>query len=125
MGYTAARTASIKLYQGKWTDGTLADDPGRFKVDKTYDGQVGVTEDGGVFGLVWGFHMPHYRSGAQELSHMAYYLDEYFQPAKVIARMREDDEFGIFLFNAGGMGISALWAEVDDMERAFQELGLL
>lgn len=125
MSHKAARVTDIKLYEGKWTDGLKADDPDRYQVAKTYNGQVGVTKDGRIFGLVWGYHMPHYQPEVPELSHMCYRLDEYFQPAEVITRMREEGQLGIFPFNAGGMGMSALWAEADDMERAFQELGLL
>jgi hypothetical protein len=125
MGHAAVKLADIKLYEGKWTDGTKANDPERFEVSKTFNGRVGVTADEKIFGLVRGWHMPHYLPEVPELSHMSYRLDEYFRPAEVIARMREEGQLKIFLFNAGGMGMSALWAEVDDMERAFQELDLL
>jgi hypothetical protein len=126
--HVIGRTAPIRLYEGVWTDGTLASDPDRFKVAHTYDGRVGVTEDepgkDRIFGLIWGWSLS-YEVDPPELTHMSYYLDKYFQPAEIIARMREEGQMSIFLFNAGGMGMSALWAEVDDMERAFQELGLL
>lgn len=117
------RTAQIKLYQGKWTDGIETDDPGRFEIAKTFDGKVGVSTCGTIFGLVDGWSLPYDLPNAR-LTHMSYRLDKYFVPAEVIARLREP-AFGKFLFNAGGMGMSALWVEVDDLEDAFRELGLL
>jgi hypothetical protein len=123
--HVVGKTAPIRLYEGKWTDGTKADDPVRFEVAKIFNGQVGTTQDGKIFGLIHGYHWPNYRPEVPELTHMSYRLDEYFQPAEVIAKMREDGQLGVFLFNVGGMGVSALWAEADDMEQAFRELDLL
>jgi hypothetical protein len=124
MSYELGKSVPIKLYRGKCTYPAPEHREIRDEIDQMYDGRVGVSADGEVFGLVDGWSLPYELENAR-LTHMAYRLDKYFQPADVIARMREGEFTGRFLFNAGGMGMSALWAEVDDLERAFRELGLL
>ena len=125
MSYELGKSTPVKIYRGKWTDGTKADDPDQFVVDQTYDGRVGVSVDGKVFGLVDDWHLP-YNLASARLSHMSYYCDgDNFDAAESLAWMRSPGHRGIWLFNGGGMGMSALWATADDMERAFRELGLL
>lgn len=119
------RMASIRLYQGKWTNG-IDQDADPFVIDKIYEARVGVSRDGEIFGLVDDWHLSYdLPDDCIRISMMSYRLDEYFVPAEVIDRMRDDGANGRFLFNAGGMGVVALWAEADDMERAFRELDLL
>lgn len=119
------RMSPIRLYQGKWTNG-IDQDADLYVIDKIYEARVGVSRDGEIFGLVDDWHLPYdLPDDVIRLSMMSYRLDEFFVPADVIARLREPGIIGRFLFNAGGMGVAALWAEADDMERAFRDLGLL
>jgi len=78
---------------------------------KPYDGKVGVGQDGTIFGLVAEFY--------GELSYMSYRLDEYFVPSDVVATTRAKS--GLFYFDVG----NELTIDVDELERAFRELGLL
>lgn len=122
------KMARVRVYESKSAYRVEDHQKAIEEIAKVYDGRVGVNADGTIFGLVDDWHLPYdLPNDVIRLSHMSYYLDEWFAPAKVIERLRDEvlNPQGRFLFNAGGMGMAALWVEADDMERAFRELGLL
>jgi hypothetical protein len=123
--HTIGKMAVLRVYQGKYVYPAREHMEIRDEVDRVFEARVAVNHDGTIFGLVDDWYLPYdLPDHVIRLSMMSYYLDKYFQPAEVIARLREAGANGRFLFDAG-QSRAPLWAEADDMERAFQELGLL
>jgi hypothetical protein len=56
-------------------------------------------------------------------THMAYFVDDYFHPCKVIAKLDQPGRTR-FYFDAGGNG-HPIWAERDALAEAMDRLGLI